>query len=628
MKKILKNDKVFNFIIFPLIVLLLVDIFYKANGIVLDNFTNYAYIDCFLSIFKYPKPFILAFMMIVSLNALIMAISNNSKISKIILMVIALLFAIINDFKFGIMDIPIRVSDIFYMNASNGEMMVNFLDNVKGSWMFKILFKTIGVVLISIILIKTDNFFHTKIKKVRTRIIIAISSLAILIIPWLGFDKIYSFYLNDIYSNKTDKETINDTDIVKTYYKYGFIQGIHYFYVKDNVVSSNTYSKVKAIEILKNTTYKNNNSWGKPNVVIILSETLSDANNLEDIEFDKDLLSNIRKYKNQKNTNSFELLSPTYGGASVNTEFEILTGANLTFFNTGYIPYNQLYNDENSPHLPNIIKEYNNNGYTTKYITAWGPDSYKSSYVYEQFGVDEKIYNKDLIDPIKKGDNIADAYMMDIIIDELKNKETDEKKFLYVATGQNHSPYSATRYAEYDIDVVKTNYSKEDTELIKCYAQGVYDADKELARLYDEVLKLKEPTIIVLYGDHLPYIVNSSGNNIYLKDSYFNTDDKNVNLMRKYTTPGVILANYNIEIDDLDFINMNYLGNYVLNNLDLEIDDYFKYIEYNRNLFPVYNNSFIYQDNKFKEIEELPNKKQNDYYNIENIQYYKFFDYK
>ena len=48
--------------------------------------------------------------------------------------------------------------------------------------------------------------------------------------------------------------------------------------------------------------------------------------------------------------------------------------------------------------------------------------------------------------------------------------------------------------------------------------------------------------------------------------------------LRKYTTKSVILSNYDIELDNLEYINLNYLGNYVINNMDLEISPYFKYI--------------------------------------------------
>ena len=626
MKKVLKNNKIFNFLIFPLIILLLMDIFYKANGIALNGFTNYAYIDCFISIFKYPAPFLISFITIFSLNAILLTIFNNSKTSKIVLTAVVLTLMIVNDFKFVIMDLPIRISDISYLNASNGEMMVSFFDSVKGSWIFKTIFKTIGIIIILIVLIKTDKEIHTRFEKSKTRILFGISCLLLLFLTWYPSEKLQLIYLENFYPNKKDKETSNDSDIVKTYYKYGFLEGVYYFYLKDNVISLDEYSKKDVKKLINNFDEENNQSWGQPNVVIILSETLSDASNLEGIEFNTELLSNIKSYDKNSNTEFLNVFSPTYGGASVNTEFEVLTGANLSFFNTGYIPYTQLYNDKNGQYLPNLIKEFNNNDYITKYITAWGPDSYKSSYVYSKFGVDEKIYNQDLINPIKKGAYISDAYMMDVIINELTNKKENEKKFLFVATGQNHSPYSVNRYDKYDIEVTKTNYNEEDTGLLKCYAQGVYDADKEIARLYEEILKLNEPTIVVLYGDHLPYVINGNGENIYLNDSYFNTDNENLNILRKYTTPAVILANYDIEIGDLDFINLNYLGSYILNNLNLNIDNYFKYVNSNIEKFPVYNRTFIY-NGTFQTIDDLSYRQQKQFQQIEQVQYYKFFDY-
>ena len=626
MKKVLKNDKIFNFLIFPLIILLLMDIFYKANGIVLNGFTNYAYIDCFISIFKHPVPFLISFITIFSLNIILMAIFNNSKISKIVLTTIMLILMIVNDFKFVIMNFPIRISDISYLNASNGEMMVSFFDSVKGSWILKTIFKTIGVIIALVILNKIFKKNSTKFKKTKTRILSGIIGAALIVLLWFPTENLKQFYFEKFYPNKTDKETSNDSDIIKTYYKYGFLEGVYYFYLKDDVISLNSYSKKEVKNLLNTFDEKNDDSWGQPNVVIILSESFSDASNLEGIEFDKELLSNIKSYDENLNTEYLNVLSPTYGGASVNTEFEILTGANLSFFNTGYIPYTQLYNNKNGTYLPNLIKEFNNNDYTTKYITAWEADSYKSGYVYSKIGVDEKIYGQDLNNPIKKGMYISDAYMMDVIIDELVNKKDDEKKFLFVATGQNHAPYNADRYTKYDIEVTKTNYNEEDTGILKSYAQGVYDTDKELARLYEEISKLDEPTIIVLYGDHLPYIVNNSGENIYLNDSYFNTDDENLNTLRIYTTPAVILANYDIEIDDLEFINLNYLGSYILNKLDLKIDNYFKYINSTMKDFPVYNRTFIYNDT-FQSINDLSHKKQQQFQEIEQVQYYKFFDY-
>ena len=56
-------------------------------------------------------------------------------------------------------------------------------------------------------------------------------------------------------------------------------------------------------------------------------------------------------------------------------------------------------------------------------------------------------------------------------------------------------------------------------------AQGIYDADKNVRNaLSKKYCELDTPTIIVFFGDHLPYLINKKGENILFKSSYFNTE--------------------------------------------------------------------------------------------------------
>lgn len=54
--------------------------------------------------------------------------------------------------------------------------------------------------------------------------------------------------------------------------------------------------------------------------------------------------------------------------------------------------------------------------------------------------------------------------------------------------------------------------------------------------LYQKICELGTPTIIVFFGDHLPYLINKKGENILFKSSYFNTENASLNELRKYTT--------------------------------------------------------------------------------------------
>ena len=219
------------------------------------------------------------------------------------------------------------------------------------------------------------------------------------------------------------------------------------------------------------------------------------------------------------------------------------------------------------------------------------------------------------------------VYLTQKMYDELKETSEGNYKFIMTATGQNHFPYDGKRYDYYDIDVIESEYDEESTNILKNYAQGVYDADKELNNLYQKIQKLDVPTIIVFFGDHLPYTVASDGNDSYTNSDYFNTENKQLNTLRKYTTKAVILSNYDIDMDDFDYLNSNYLGAYVLNKLDLEISSYFKFIDETRETVPVFDRNSILINNEVISIETMDEKYKKVLDNYKCVQHNKFYDY-
>ena len=298
--------------------------------------------------------------------------------------------------------------------------------------------------------------------------------------------------------------------------------------------------------------------------MFILSEAFSDIENVSEVEFDKPLTPFINSIKDDNDKMVFDLYVNSFGSISVNTEFEILTGSSMATW-PYVIPYTAYYDEDNSKYAPNIIREFNNNGYHTMYLTPWGQASYKSEYVYGLFGTDEKVYG-DSLSGENKGNWYSDKSFMNDIYNQLKDTSEGNYKFIMSATGQNHYPYDANIYDTYDISVTSDTLSEEDIGMIRTYAQGIYDADKELKNLYEMIQTLDVPTIVVFYGDHLPYIVNTQGGNPYVDSAYFNTENEALNEFRKFTTKAVILSNFDLDTsDDFDYLNASYLGSYVLN---------------------------------------------------------------
>ena len=142
-------------------------------------------------------------------------------------------------------------------------------------------------------------------------------------------------------------------------------------------------------------------------------------------------------------------------------------------------------------------------------------------------------------------------------------------------TMQSHMPYLISKYDNYDIELVNSNLDDKYNESLISYAQGIYDADKELGRLYDYINTLDEDTIIVFYGDHLPYLEAFN----YL--DYFNTDDDKLNAFRKYNTESLIIANYDIsglKDDNVKYLGPDLLSSYILNHMDIKVSDYYRWL--------------------------------------------------
>ena len=609
------NKYTTNLILFPLFIVIAGDIFYRmTSNNVISNLES-----SFYTIVSHFLPFILIYIMVALLFIIINSITNNSKITKILLLIVSLIIFVINDIKLNIMGIPIELSDVGYLNPDNMGMMATATTTI-GSWIWLTVIKGIIFVALSVGIIFADKLGKFSVNSIVKRIVTFLIGTILIAFIGISMTKKYPFFIEKIYN--ADKEILSEYISVDEYTnEYGFFQGIILTsLVKKDLVSPDYSSKYVSKLLSSYDDVTVSGKWGKANVVFILSEAFSDLENISEITFNEPLMQEITNYKKYNDKMVFDLLVPAYGGSSVNTEFEILTGASLTFWSPGFIPYNQYYSDSIGKNAPNIIKEFNNNGYTTMYLTPWGEDSYNSKRNYKLFGADKTIYGSKLKGS-NKGQFYSDKSLMKDIYNQLKNTKEGEYKFIMTASGQNHFPYTEDKYEKYDISVKNTEYSKKSTNMLKSYAQGVYDASKELNNLYKMIQDLDTPTIIVFFGDHLPYIIDDDGVEPYISAKYFNTENKYVNDMRKHTTKAVILSNYDIETDDIKYMNANYLGAYVLNKMDLKVSNYFKYIDDLRKKVPVYNRNAVYMNNNTTLRSDL------DYNTKKALEDYKFVQY-
>ena len=556
------KSKIHALVTVPFLLFLVFQCYYMLCNI------TYARIICIQGVF-------FSFLLFWGIYMFVFGCMNNVYRTTVLLSAALVLFGIVNQLKIAYSDTPVFLSDFFFLNSAG-----TFMDILKGTIMGIILKYLVIIVafLTGIVYIckfaKNRNEFSIRKRFRAFYIILPILFMVIISVP----NKNISHFMLKTFFSIDERQDNYATTNMGYYFKFGVFGGLYGQNLESRLEEPDGYDPSELEQLVEESCKKKRNShkFGKPNIVMIFSESFWNIDDMKEVRFDQPVASNFEQLK-QKGI-LVDMISPSYGGISSNVEYEMLTGSSIKFFSSGYIPYMQLYIDDKYIKAPSVIQELKRNGYKTHITSTWESSLFNCKSVYEYFGVDVTEYKEDLKDSYKKGGRISDAYVAERLIQELKEKPKDEKLFTMILTAQAHMPFNFDKYEDYDISIVDSKLDPEEEDTIRSYAQGVYDADKQLKEVYDFIQTYEEPTILIFYGDHLPYLKNEKGEDITKKLEYFNTGDSTEDLYRKYHTQCLILANYDIGEDDIDYMGPDLVMDYLLNNMDLEVSPYYQWL--------------------------------------------------
>ena len=202
--------------------------------------------------------------------------------------------------------------------------------------------------------------------------------------------------------------------------------------------------------------------------------------------------------------------------------------------------------------------------------------------VYDYMGFDHFYSETDFKNPTMYRKYISDESDFKKI-EELYEKRTekDEPFYLFNVTMQNHGGFDKT-YSNFHNDIqITDNHKNEQAEQYLSLVKKTDDAFKQLVEYFS---KVKEPTIIVMYGDHQPAVQSSFYDSLFGKSAGSLTNEE---LMNKYRTPFIIWANYDIKEKTIDKMSANYLTAYEMNEAGLETSPYQKFLLKLRKKLPV-----------------------------------------
>ncbi|MDQ0199075.1 LTA synthase family protein [Neobacillus ginsengisoli] len=441
----------------------------------------------------------------------------------------------------------------------------------------------------------------------------------LLLVATAGMVYSFTFFPTTFMKSFVEKESnvaIVKWDQLENYKYNGFIFGFISNLQNDAFPKPANYSKENVLAVAKK--YRNISAKAavakdapkQPNIVYIMSEAFWDPTMLTNVQFSDDPMKNLRKLMGEY-TSGYNL-SPSFGGATANVEFEALTGFSNYFLRVGSLPYQDLI--DRKSFIPTIVSDLKSQGYATMAMHPYNKVFYKRNKVYQTFGFDQFIDMTTFKHQDMAGPYISDESVSNEIIDRLKAQK--KPMFIHAVTMQNHFPYLPNRFEKNNITV--SGLSPDSKVALEVYSEGIRRSDQALQDLVNQLQQLDEPTILVFWGDHMPILGQDLA--IYKEAKYANTPDKNLYEQEYSQTPLLMYSNFHLDRQDLHALSPAYFGPTVFEMAGLKKPPFYNLLDKLKATLPVLKNT-LQMDGSQKYVTDHLNKKQknllNDYQLLE-----------
>ncbi|WP_411727081.1 LTA synthase family protein [Methyloglobulus sp.] len=229
------------------------------------------------------------------------------------------------------------------------------------------------------------------------------------------------------------------------------------------------------------------------NIHLVLLESFWDPNRLKKAGYNQNPLSpEFRKL--WKSTGYAIAMPPVFGGYTANSEFEVLCGFPVTKDNVKF--ERQLKNSV--PCLPHILAD---KGYRTIASHPNVPVFWNRVNAYRNIGFQTYWSIADFVQDDMNREFMADATLYRQVLEKISSSlEKKEPMLDYIVTyfGHWNYPLGATRPSKIT--------AKSKVEEVATYANTTYYKSRELMTFIDQLRKRDPDGIIVVFGDHLPFL--------------------------------------------------------------------------------------------------------------------------
>lgn len=437
----------------------------------------------FFDMLKKPVLVILNVLPPVVVAVLFYGLTGRTWIAYLVSAIPFMALSIGNFYKLAFRDDPVVAADLLILGEA-GKMATQYKLFYADKLLFAVLVVAVSAVLLAL-------FARGRLRGWKSRLITALAALvaAGVMVPVYGNDSIYD--------SNTNTDHIQRWATTQQYISRGIIYPFLHS-VKDAVsIPPEGYSQAETDTVLAQYEDADIPEDQKVNIVGIMLEAFVDLSVYDQIE----IAPEVYEYYHELEAESYtgNLLTNIFAGGTINTERAFLTGIssgdhNYRTATSSYVWYFKSQGYRTSGDHP-CYEWFYNRPNINEYL---GFDSYRFATYYEQFCEGGVAY-----------DHIFIPELTESILEQM---ESDQPLFSFSVSYQGHGPYSGEtcRWGEVDDFVGNYDLDQETRTILSNYLGSVQSTQTYLAGLVEELRASEEPVVLILFGDHKPWLGNAS----------------------------------------------------------------------------------------------------------------------
>lgn len=529
------------------------------------------------SVFRYDwrdlklTPIIFNLMIMFAIFTVFYLISNRIKFGVLCVYAITVLFAVVNYYVEKYRGEAISAGDLYTVGTAL---------NVIGDYSIRItwpIFKALWSIPVVFGLLTFLPAEHRRVSGWK-RLYYVVPGVVLVIF-------VFSFFVNSDYPLEQGIK-VKTFNLKKTYKSNGellnFVRGFYYM----RIFPPEGYSSKAAEELMNTSGYVSDRAdyddgQENPNIIFIMNESLTDFTWFENAQFSEDPMPFIHSLTEQDNAIVGRLDVDVFGGRTAITEYETITGNSAAFFPADAVPY-ALYVKKLQPSMTWNMRDIGYSGNMA--FHPYKANGYSRPRAYPLLGFEKFVALEDI-----KGSLTKDDYLRKVVSDsadykqliklyEETRKTSDDPFYIFNVTMQNHGGYDAD-FSNFTQTITLSGKASSYKEF-KRFVNLMNYSDKAFEELTSYFSNVDEPTIIVMYGDHMPGL----GSALYKELlGYSKGQAESYKLFSYYRTPLIVWANYDINKDGrynerLQNISVNYLSAVIMDIAGLPMTAYQKFL--------------------------------------------------